>query len=53
MPNATFYRKQAERCLRLARDTSEKEKATLLAMARDYLRLAEELDSQEEPPSKV
>jgi hypothetical protein len=50
MASPVFYRAEAERCRRLASETSEAEKKRLLALAEDYVRLAEELEQA--PPPK-
>lgn len=47
MTTAPFYRAEAERCRRLARDASETDAKRLLALAEDYTRLAEELEKAE------
>jgi hypothetical protein len=50
---AAEYRRQAQECFDLARAISlERDRATLIDMARNYLRLAEEQEAQEQiiPP---
>jgi hypothetical protein len=46
MYDASYYREQAERALRLARGTNDSEtQETLKRMARDYTDIAEDLES--------
>ena len=52
MTTPAFYRGQAEGCRKQARETAEADrKATLLALAEDYVRLAEELEKSPEKKS--
>jgi hypothetical protein len=44
MSTAAFYRAEAERCRRHAQAASETDRKRLLALAEDYVRLAEEIE---------
>ncbi len=44
MSNPAYYREQAAKCQRLAQETNDVDKAKMLALARDYLKLADMLE---------
>ena len=54
MPNAAYFRRQADICLRLSLITSDEAVSTrLLAMARDYQATSEALEKQSAANSPV
>ena len=54
MPNAAYFRRQADICLRLSLITSDEAVSTrLLAMARDYQATSEALEKQSAASSPI
>ena len=48
MSNPAYYREQAAKCQCLAQETNEADKAKMLALADDYLKLADMLEGKPE-----
>lgn len=48
MSNPAYYREQAANCRRLAQETNDVDKAKMLGLAEDYLKLAAMLEGAPE-----